>query len=171
MAVTSFSLMDLKASNLFTEESLTVQMLTYLESSKNIRLSTSYKDYPINVYLIDDTLYAEVSNLYVKFDLNNIESVATLLKDQFGIDIPLDKIGAVLKTIKDKKVDLSQLNLNNMDLSKIDLSILEDFEYNDGIYDITIKNIGKSRFNIKVTKTASNAIFCTYTNTPWSGDR
>lgn len=123
--------------------------LTVDLNNNNIRLSTSYKDYPINVYLIDDTLYAEVANLYVKFDLNNIESVATLLKDQFGIDIPLDKIGAVLKTIQDKKVDLSQLNLNNMDLSKIDLSILEDFEYNDGIYDITIKNIGKLKIHFE----------------------
>ena len=109
--------------------------------NKNLKLSTTYEDYPISIYYIDNTLYIEASNLYLKFDISNIDNIVDLLKNQFNIDLPMDKIAGIMQMIKEKSINLDQFNLGKLDLSNIDLSILENFEYNDGTYKINIKDI------------------------------
>lgn len=109
--------------------------------NKNLKLSTIYEDYPISIYYIDNTLYIEASNLYLKFDISNIDNIVDLLKNQFNIDLPMDKIAGIMQMIKEKSINLDQFNLGKLDLSNIDLSILENFEYNNGTYKINIKDI------------------------------
>ena len=120
----------------------------------NAKFDTNILGKNLSIIAINNVIYAEYENLFVKFDLNNLEQLSNLLSSQFGINVPIKEIANILVGISNNKsnlkaLDLNNFNLSNFDLNKIDLSILESFNYENGIYTLSIKNVGELTFGFE----------------------
>lgn len=112
------------------------------------KFETTILNEKLQVFAIDNVIYVEFGNLFAKFDLNSVSEIAELLKNHFGINIPIEQISELLVAISKNTASLENLNfdLNDFDISKIDLSILEKFNYENGVYSLSITNIGEIKF-------------------------
>ena len=100
------------------------------------KFETNILNEKLQIFAIDNVIYVEFGNLFAKFDLNSVSEIAELLKNHFGINIPIDQVSGLLVAISKNTANLENLNfdLNDFDISKIDLSILEKLNYENDDY-------------------------------------
>lgn len=121
--------------------------------NKNVNFNTVVDNKPLNVTLINNVVYVEFENVYVKADLTRIGEVINLFEQQFGISLPLEQIGSVMAGTSQIELNTEQFNLENFDINSIDLGILEQFTYDNGVYTVKVKD------NFELTFTFDNHEF------------
>ena len=121
--------------------------------NKNVNFNTMVDNKPLNVTLINNVVYIEFENVYVKADLTRIGEVINLFEQQFGISLPLEQISSVMAGTSQIELNTEQFSLENFDINSIDLGILEQFTYDNGVYTVKVKD------NFELTFTFDNHEF------------
>ena len=108
-----------------------------------VAIEVAVDKFDVKLVIKDKVVYAQLNNLFVKYDLANINELLSLLRDEFGIEIPAELINTLLGLL-DGNVDALTSNMD-FDLSiinDIDLSILESLQKVETGYIISIKDVG-----------------------------
>ncbi len=112
---------------------------------KNMRVmvESEYEGLNAKVIYMDKSVYLECGNLFVKFSLDDLDKVGALL-EKFGINLPIDKISAIIDKVTTGKIaEISgELNMSEFDLSSLNLDIIESINEEDGTTKVVIKDIG-----------------------------
>lgn len=120
-------------------------ILTLNTENFDFSVDVNYKDYNLTILNIENNLYLEFGNLYIKFNINDLENLNKIL-NQFDIDIPAEKIISLVNSIKNKDfasvLSSFEIKTDNFDVSSLDLSIIENISKIDENISISIKNIG-----------------------------
>ena len=108
------------------------------------KVAVNYGDYSANVLLIDGQLYLEIFNIYLKFDITQVDSVCDLVETYFDITLPREIISSIADALVsgDFSGVTGNIEMPEFDLSTIDLSVIEKFEFVDGKATVTIRDIG-----------------------------
>lgn len=93
--------------------------------------------------LIDNVLYVEIGNLYLKFALADIEKLQPIL-DNLNIAFPLREVTNLLNQYKANGIEalIGLLGKAKFDLTNIDLSVLSNIASSEQDLEITIENLG-----------------------------
>lgn len=114
--------------------------------------SLNVLDKNLNITAIDNVIYLDYGNIFVKYALEDSILITNLLKEQFNIDIPLDQVTTLLASLKNGNfmdvIPGIDLNTGDMDLSNIDLSVLEKIERVGDDYLIQLRDIGTIHLTI-----------------------
>ena len=128
--------------------------LDFEPSTLNTKLSFYINDNEINLLLLKDTLYAEIGNLYISLDLDDIDKLNNLLNESFNISLPKELIINIISSIQNKDLEnlinifsMINFNLNDLNLSKLDFSFLNNIVTQGNTTFITIEDLG----NISLT--------------------
>ena len=110
---------------------------------KKAKVETSILGVDAQVILKDNTLYAELGNIYAKFGFNDVSLIKPLL-NELNVNIP-DEVLTILDAVAsgDYSSLTSLISTKDFNIQDIDLSILENVEVKDNSTIITLKNIGK----------------------------
>lgn len=127
-------------------------ILTLNTDNFDFSVDVNYENYNLTILNIANNLYLEFENLFVKFNLNDLEKLNKIL-NQFDIDIPAEKIISLVNSIKNKDfasvLSSFEIKTDNFDISSLDLSIIENISKIDENISISIKNIGNIVVNIE----------------------
>ena len=100
----------------------------------------------INIIMLDDNVaYVEFGNVFVKFALDDLTDVGTLLNKHFGIDLPFDTILEVVDKLRQGSFTASDMLETfdiDFDITKIDLEIFNSIIREDETFSIPLENIG-----------------------------
>lgn len=129
---------DLNANN----NSLSAKIDASIEDKK-AKVETSVLGVDAQVILKDNTLYAELGNIYAKFGFSDVSLVKPLL-DELNVNIS-DEVLTILDAVSSGNYSslTSLISTKDFNIQDIDLSILENVEVKDNATIITLKNIGK----------------------------
>ena len=101
------------------------------------KITLDVEGYKIDLIITNESIYLEYQNVFVKFDFKDIDKINTLLKDNFGIEIPIDAI---------KNGDFSSItngDISNFNPNDIDLSIVEKCYVEGDKTIVLVKEIGE----------------------------
>ena len=101
------------------------------------KITLDLKGYKIDLILVDEVVYLEYQNVFVKFAFEDIDKVNALLKENFNIEIPIEAI---------KNGDFSAITggeMTNFNPNDIDLSIVEKVYVEGDKTIIIVKEIGE----------------------------
>ncbi len=128
--------------------------LDFEPSTLNTKLSFNLNDNEINLLFLKDTLYAEIGNLYISLNLDDIDKLNNLLNKTFNISLPKELIINIISSIQNKDIEnfinvfnMINFNLNDLNLSKLDFSFLNNIVTQGNTTFITIEDLG----NISLT--------------------
>ena len=113
--------------------------------NKNVNFNTIINNNPLNLTLINSVLYVEYENIFVKADLTRIGELAVLM-EKLGINLPLNKLLPVMTGVQTLDIDSENLTIENFDINNTDLGILEKFEFENGVYNIVIRDMCELTF-------------------------
>ena len=132
---------------------LTIDLKNY-----NLLISTILGNNKANLIFKDKTIFFDYQNVFVKFDLNEIDTLANLITKYFNIELPVELIENILNSIDSKNIMqiFDFISLPEINLKDIDLSIIEKFSVENNIYTLQIKNIGT--FNISTQEDTLSSI-------------
>lgn len=110
----------------------------------SLKFETEVLNNKLCVTLLDNTAYLTLGNINLKYALSDANKITDLLRNQFNIDIPLDKILGMLASIKNGTIanELKNFDIKNIDFEKIDLSFIDGLKIDDNTYKIMLENIG-----------------------------
>lgn len=124
----------------------------------NITINTNSGD--ISLLFLRDTLYLEIGQLYLKFNINDLDELSSILARVMDIELPSELIITIIQSIQNKDFEtlfamlpLADFDIANLDLSSLDLSFLNAIETSGNVTMIPIDSIG----NIYIT--ADNSKF------------
>ena len=147
----------LKSNILLENQSLDFDLTIDLKNY-NLLISTILGNNKANLIFKDKTIFFDYQNVFVKFDLNEIDTLANLITKYFNIELPVELIENILNSIDSKNImqifDINRFPVIN--LQDIDLSIIEKFSVENNIYTLQIKNIGA--FNISTQEDTLSSI-------------
>ncbi len=137
----------LKSNILLENQSLDFDLTIDLKNY-NLLISTILGNNKANLIFKDKTIFFDYQNVFVKFNLNEIDTLANLITKYFNIELPVELIENILNSIDSKNIMqiFDFISLPEINLKDIDLSIIEKFSVENNIYTLQIKNIGA--FNI-----------------------
>ena len=118
-------------------------------NDKKALVKLNIEEYAVNLLYIDNNIYLEFNNIFVKFDLSQTNQLFELLSKYFDIDIPSQLISSIFGAIESgdfseviDSAGLADFDLTQFDFSSIDLGILNSIEKNGNITTISIEEIG-----------------------------
>ena len=115
-------------------------------ANMNFKVNLTVLDNNLNLYFLNNTVYVEFGNIFVKYNLENTEQINSLLQS-LNIDFDINSILSLIENLKNGQlteiIDSLGLSDKSIDLSKIDLGILQNIESQDNETKITLKNIGE----------------------------
>lgn len=96
----------------------------------------NYQELQAKLLFKDNVIFAEIGNIYFKFDLNDLSTLNTFLQENFNITLPEELISTLLDFLQNKDImkifgliDLSNFDLSSITkINNIDLSFLEAIE-------------------------------------------
>ena len=107
---------------------------------KNTTLATilNYQDLQAKLLFKDNIIFAEIGNIYFKFNLEDLDKLNSFLQENFDITLPQELIVTILNFLQNKDIIklFESINLKNFNLSSIaniqgfDLSIFDAIECN-----------------------------------------
>ena len=128
-------------------------------SSLNTKLSLDIGENEANLIFIKDTIYLEFSNIYLKFNIGDLEKLETLANEYLGIDLPSEFINALVEAIQNKDLqgiinafNLVNFDIANIDFSSLDLSFLNNITNDGNVTTIAIEDFGKAILTIQEAK-------------------
>lgn len=118
-------------------------------NDKKALIKLNIEEYAVNLLYIDNNIYLEFNNIFVKFDLSQTNQLFELLSKYFGIDIPSQLISSIFGAIESgdfseviDSAGLTDFDLTQFDFSSIDLGILDSIVKDGNITTISIEEIG-----------------------------
>ena len=98
----------------------------------------NYQELQAKLLFKDNVIFAEIGNIYFKFDLNDLSKLNTFLQENFDITLPEELISTLLDFLQNKdiiklleNIDFTKLDLSSIaNISNIDLSFLDAIECN-----------------------------------------
>ena len=98
----------------------------------------NYQELQAKLLFKDNVIFAEIGNIYFKFDLNDLSKLNTFLQENFDITLPEELISTLLDFLQNKDIiklfetiDFTKLDLSSIaNISNIDLSFLDTIECN-----------------------------------------
>lgn len=132
-------------------DNIAVNGQLYLDlEGKSAKLTVNYEGYSANILFIDNNLYLEFNNIYLKFDLSQAYELCALLENYFGLEIPSELISSIVSGLESgdfssviDSAKLPQISLEQIDLSSIDLSIIESFKVDEKGATLIIRDVGQ----------------------------
>ena len=118
-------------------------------NDKKALVKLNIEEYAVNLLYIDNNIYLEFNNIFVKFDLSQTNQLFELLSKYFDIDIPSQLISSIFGAIESgdfseviDSAGLTDFDLTQFDFSSIDLGILDSIVKDGNITTISIEEIG-----------------------------
>ena len=122
----------------------------YLDTaSKSAKLIANYKDYTASILFIDNTIYVEAYNVYLKFDISKTLELCQLLENYLGITLPNELIDSIISWLNGGDFSAVTKNISlpasfeQIDLSTIDLGIIESFVLDEKGATLVLKDLGQ----------------------------
>ena len=116
--------------------------------AKEIRVSVNYDGISFNVIVVDKIAYLEIGNIYAKYSVDDLGKIETLIKNHFGLDIPLSKVVELFNETSSNEEPLAKLSsLGSINISEIDLAFFDNIIVDGDITTIAVENVG----NINIT--------------------
>ena len=147
----------LKSNILLENQSLDFDLTIDLKNY-NLLISTILGNNKANLIFKDKTIFFDYQNVFVKFDLNEIDTLANLITKYFNIELPVELIENILNSIDRREIIqiFDFVSLPEIHLKDVYLSIIEKFSVENNIYTLQIKNIGA--FNISTQEDTLSSI-------------
>ena len=140
------------ANLVYDNQTYNAQIMIDFESDLKLKLISNILDTNIQLTLLNQTIYADIGGLHLKFNLKDINKLEQALSN-FGIDLSpylnLFNSNLDLGKIDLSKTDLSKIDLSKIDLSNISLSFLKALNITDNCYEIVLDNIGNIKINLE----------------------
>lgn len=99
----------------------------------------------INLTLQNNSIYFNLFNIYLKFDLTELPALINLLKDEFNINLP-----EILTNLNNNNISSQNifdiLGFLNFNLFDLDLSFIEQLNKIDNNYNLVLTNIASITF-------------------------
>ena len=99
----------------------------------------------INLTLQNNSIYFNLFNIYLKFDLSELPALISLLKDEFNINLP-----EILTNLNNNNISFQNISdifeFLNFNLSDLDLSFIEQLNKIDNNYNLVLTNIASITF-------------------------
>ncbi len=114
-------------------------------ANKEILVSVLANEVEFNVIVKNEVAYLELGNIFAKFAVSDIDKIENLLKDKFGIEIPLTEIVDKLTNteIGDKPLEkLKDLGLV-INLNGFNLSFFDGVEVDGNVTTISVDGVGE----------------------------
>ena len=113
----------------------------------------------INLTLQNNSIYFNLFNIYLKFDLSELPALISLLKDEFNINLP-----EILTNLNNNNISFQNISdifeFLNFNLSDLDLSFIEQLNKIDNNYNLVLTNIASITFetsDISINKMIINS--------------
>ena len=99
----------------------------------------------INLTLQNNSIYFNLFNIYLKFDLSELPALISLLKDEFNINLP-----EILTNLNNSNISFQNIfdifEFLNFNLSDLDLSFIEQLNKIENNYNLVLTNIASITF-------------------------
>ncbi len=126
--------------------------------AKEIKVSVIYDGIPFNVIVLNEIAYLEIGNIYAKYAVSELGQIEALIKNHFGLEVPLTKVVDLFKDSTEREEPLANLSsMGVIDLSVIDFTFFDNLSTEGDVTTLTLEDVGTA------TATVTNKMLTTVT--------